>query len=268
MLAALLCIQCSHSVTGDNSSVVIGAVSTQPAESAGRVARLEELARTDHVALLERAVERTRETVHSYRCVFTKQERISGRLRPTQKIEAAVIEEDPYAVCLKWIENAPIGDQVLYVEGKYNDQMLVRPKGLLNALVGTQRRDPTSPQVMANTLNPVTGFGLRRTLESLLEVYRLAEDRGEGISRFVGYVTVNGRKAFKLERVLPEREDYPTKTTTWYLDVERLIPLGLEGTDWNDQLRCAYFFHDVEMNVGLTEEDFTPEACGFSPVKK
>jgi len=155
------------------------------------------------------------------------------------------------------------------VQGKNNGQMLVRPKvGLFRALVGgAARRKPDSPEVMANTLRPVTLFGFRRSMESLLRVYRLAAGRGEATCRFNGYKEVAGRRVLVLERSLPLREDYPAKTTIWYLDVERLVPLGLKGYDWDDRLICFYIYKDVKFNVGLTEEDFTPEANGMGSKK-
>jgi hypothetical protein len=173
--------------------------------------------------------------------------------------------EEPFSVAMQWVKNAPMGDRVLYVDGKNNGNMLVKPKGALILFTGGKsvERDPKSKDVMANTLRPVTMFGFRRSMESLLRVYELARSRNECEISFLGYFDVAGRKAMKLQRVLPARKDYPAKTTTGYLDVDNLILLGLEATDWDDQLVCSYFYENVELNVGLGEEDFTPTANGM-----
>ena len=173
--------------------------------------------------------------------------------------------EEPFSVAMRWVKNAPMGDRVLYVHGKYNDNMLVKPKGALIIFTRGKSvlRNPKHKDVMANTLKPVTDFGFRRAMESLLKVYEVARSRDECKISFLRYRNVGGRKAMKLQRVLPASKDYPGKTTTWYLDIEDLILLGLETTDWDDRLVCSYFYENVELNVGLSDKDFTPEANGM-----
>ena len=65
----------------------------------------------------------------------------------------------------------------------------------------------------------------------------------------------------------PAKPDYPAKLTVWYLDVDCLLPLAMEGYDWDDQLSCSYVFKDIKLNVGLGDADFAPEANGV-PLKK
>ncbi len=259
LLAALFCIQCTQS-PAFRGGTPVGAVSDLGGRPDARLQELEELARTDHIALIKKALVHYRNNFRDYRCRFIKQERINGRMRLRQEIDAKFMQE-PFSVAMHWVKNAPLGDRILYVEGKYNGQMLVNPKGALILFTGgAVFRDPESKDVMANTLRPVTMFGFERLLESLLSVYELAEERGENTIRFLGYCTVGQRRAMKLERILPPRGDYPAKATVWYLDVEHLVPLGLDGTDWDDQPLCSYYYQNVEFNVGLTEAEFTPEA--------
>lgn len=263
VLAGLFCIQCTRSDALRSSSFVT-AVSgeTIGQKSPRQVRELERLAAEDHVALLQRALAHYRDSFQDYTCTLIKQERINGQLRPEQWIEVKYADR-PFSVSMHWVKNAPLGDRVLYVEGRHNGRMLVQPKGLLGKLVGTVLRVPDGPEVMANTLRPVTMFGFRRSMESLLRVYTLAATRGDNEMRFDGYREVAGRRALVLERRLPFRKDYPAKTTIWYLDAEHLVPLGLKGYDWDDQLVCSYVYKDVKLNVGLKPTDFAPEANGM-----
>jgi len=260
VLAGLFCIQCTRSdAVRDRSymGVVSGqAIGEVPAQ---QIRRLEQLAAEDHLRLLALALENYRDSYQDYTCTFIKQERINGQLRPAETVEVKYLEK-PFCVSMRWMENAPIAERILYVNGKHGGQMLVQPKGLLGKLVGTVKRSPDSADVRANTLRPVTAFGFRRMMESLREVYKLAADRREGSFRFNGYQQVAGRRALRLERVLPPENDYPAATTLWYLDVEYLVPLALESYDWDGRLICQYVFKDVRFNVGLTEDDFSPEA--------
>jgi hypothetical protein len=266
-LAALFCIQCTRS-NPFRAQTLVAAISnrTQGRITPKQLGHLERLAREDHVALLKLALDHYDNNYRDYTCTFIKQERISGRLKSEQWIDVKFMDR-PFSVVMKWVKNAPIGDRVLYVDGKYDGQMLVRPRGFLAKLVGTQMRQPDGPAAMSNTLRPVTMFGFRQALENLLKVYEAAERRGESHCRFVGYREVAGRHAMVLERVLPPRKDYPAKTTTWYLDTQRLVPLGLKGTDWDDRLLCSYLYKDVKFNVGLAAADFDPDANGM-PLKK
>jgi hypothetical protein len=265
ILAVLLCIQCTRSSAFRAHSLVRPASAWPAGGSADeRVRRLEKLAATDHVALLKLALEHYRDNYQDYTCTFIKQERIHGRLLPEEWVGVKFAER-PFSVVMAWIKNPARADRILYVKGKYNGQMLIRPHGWFAQRItgGTATRDPESKEVLANTLRPVTMFGFRRCMESLLRVYELAESRGEARNRFCGYSEVAGRRALVLERRLPLRKDYPARTTIWYLDVQHLVPLGLMAYDWDEQLTCSYLYKDIRFNVGLDEEDFAPEANGM-----
>jgi hypothetical protein len=262
LLAAMFCIQCiqPESLRGN---LEVAAIADGAAEniSQDRIKELERLAGTDHVTLLKQALANYSKSYQDYTCTFTKHERINGRFRKEQEIQVKFLDQ-PFSVAMRWTKNAPVGDRVLYIEGKYNGQMLVQPKGLLGSLVGTVKRAPDGPDAMANTRRPVTLFGFKRLMESLLEVNELAVSRGEGKFTFEGYRT-KAKKVMVLKRILPPKKDYPAKTTIWYLDVDHLVPIGLEASDWDDQKTCRYSYSNVKFNVGLTENDFTPKANGM-----
>ena len=267
VLAALFFIQCNNTGALDKSELVTFVTGEKIGQTSPDIAAgLEELAKTDHVALLKRGLAHYDNSFQDYTCLFVKQERISGSMRPEQHIKVK-FKERPFSVAMEWVKNVPLGDRVIYVEGKHNGMMLIRPKGIWKNILGTVARDPRSKQVMANTLRPVTQFGFRRSLQNLLEVYELAESRGEATNSFEGYKQIGDEKVLVLVRMLPARDDYPAKKTVVYLSVDHLVPLGVEGYDWDDQLFCSYFFKDVKFNIGLTDRDFTPEANGMKPLK-
>ena len=82
------------------------------------------------------------ETNRDFTATFIKQERIKGRLGKEQWIDVSFMDE-PFSVAMNWTKNAPVGDRVLYVDGKYGGQMLVRPSnGFLRALAPTVARRP------------------------------------------------------------------------------------------------------------------------------
>jgi len=231
---------------------------------------LEALAKNDHIALLEHCLRKAKGRYQSYTCTFTKQEEIGKAMRPRQVIDVKFLEE-PFSVAMTWRENAPAGDRLVYVEGRYGGKMLVRPKGgLARFLAGNSLlKDPAGPEAMQNTLRPVTMFGFKRGLENLLKVYRAAADAGDLKINYGGEVKFpeTGRTAMKLTRILPEGKGYPCYRTEIYIDTEWLLPVRIDGFDSSGKQVSHYSYSDVDFGAKLTEEDFTPAACGIEPPK-
>ncbi len=259
MLAALFCIQCTRSeATKTNSVVAVADGQTVGHVSAQRMAEIERLAAKDHILLLRQCLENYDAKYQDYTCTFCKTERINGQLRPEQQIDVK-FRDTPFSVAMHWLTNSPKADRILFVQGQNNDKMLAQPKGMLALLTnGAVTRDPCGKDVMADTLRPVTLFGFKNMMTSLLDIYQQAHDNGESVDSFNGYAVIGGKKVLACQRVLPYRKGYPAKTTTWYIDPEWMVPLGMEAYDWNDQLICRYLYTDVKFNVGMTEKDFTP----------
>lgn len=264
LVVGLLCVQCTRSQAFKESrfvQVLSGEVfGSNAPEVYSEVIRL---AKSDHIALLEYCLDGYDNRYRDYTCTLIKQERIGGRVSNEQEIAVKFLAS-PYSVAMQWTpETAGIGDRVLYVEGKYNDMMLVRPTGVWNKLVGTVLRKPDGPQAMQSTLRPVNKFGFKRSLESLLSVYRQARAAGDLKEGFGGFAEVAGRKAVVLVRHLPPKGNYPAAKTLTFIDLEYLIPVAVEGEDWDGKLSSRYVFKDIRFNVGLTSEDFLPAANGM-----
>lgn len=262
-LLALVCVQCTRPNGGlwESELLAGGDALDQEALSAAQCRQIEHLAKSDPVALLAQCARRYDRTVRDYTCTFIKRERLGGKLGSAQEI-AVKFRDEPFSVAMRWLRNAPISDRCLYVEGQFDDNMLVRPKGLLS-WVGTQRRKPDSPQVLANTLRPITLFGFRRALAGLIDVYELAGRQGDLTASVVGYKTVADRRTLVIQRELPAKDEYPVAVTRIYIDPVWMVPLCIESFDWNGELESRYIYKDVKFNVALSDEDFTPAANGL-----
>jgi len=268
LLAGLFCIQCTQSVT-------VGGSKLEKASTAEAGDKLEKLAKEDHIAFLEMCLRNYDEKYHDYTCTLIKQEIIRGAQKPEQWMNVK-FSEKPFSVAMKWLNETPkgalsndqvkklyvpMGDRILYIEGKYDNKMVIRISNpLLRGLLGTQKRPPDGPDAMKNTLRPVSMFGFKRGLANLLDVYKTARDKGHLKQEFGGYVNVAGRDAIVLLRHLPPKEDYPAKRTEICIDLETLVPIRIKGFDWDGQCTSRYIYKDVEFNVGLDETAFTPKA--------
>lgn len=266
LLAALFCMQCTSSSQAVRSAGIVQVIDGAKIGdvSKGQLADLEQLAKTDHVALLKLGLKHCGSSYRDYTCTFIKQERINGQLKAEQWMDVK-FRETPFSVAMVWTKNAPIGDKLLFVEGRYNGQMLVNPgSALLRVLTGgAVLRQPDGSEAMANTLRPVTMFGFKRMMENLLMVYEQAAAKGDLKMSFLGYREIDGHKVLAMQRELPAASNYPAKITTWYFDPELMIPLGMEATDWDDQIQGTYTYKNVKLNVGLDDAAFTPEGNGM-----
>jgi len=267
-LAGLFCIQCTTSDTFRSSKLVFAISVEDAGKDAPQVqAELEKLARKDHVALLDRCLTNYRSKYRDFRCTFIKQERIRGILSKEQWMDVKFMPK-PFSVVLKWTKNIPLGEQVIYVDGKYNNMMLVKPRGILYRLAGTVKRKPDAPDVMKNTLRPVSKFGLEKATENLIRVYLQGRKDKVCKETFGGYAEVAGRKALVLVRYLPDTPDWPSYKTVTFVDLEYQIPVCIEGFDKKGELVCRYVYKDLKFNPGLTEADFLPQANEMKPPKK
>jgi len=226
------------------------------------------LARTDQTALLTECLAAyDARPVTDFTCTFTRMEVIRGRAQPRQQAHIW-FRQQPFSLAMHWTVNPPGGDRVVYVEGLYPDsqgqsQMLVRPTGEVARLLtgGSILRSPTAPDVLAQTLRPVTAFGFRNTLMSMIDVCHQAQAMGKLHYTFDGYADVNGRPCLVLTRAIsqPWREDIPAWTRI-FIDRQLLLPIRLEGYDSAGRPMWEYQFDDLRLNVGLTDRDFTPNA--------
>jgi len=234
---------------------------------------LARLARTDQTALLEMCLTRYDELpVTDYTCTLTRQEVLRGRTQPRQQ-GLVKFRDQPLSVAIHWTVNPPGGDRVVYVEGLYaNDdgvsRMVVRPAGWAVQLAtgGSVLREPTAKDVLDKTLRPITDFGFRNALVSILRVGREGDRIGAIRREFEGAADVGGRPCLALMRAIDEpwRDDIPHRTRI-FIDRDLLLPIRLEGYDGDGELMWEYQFDDVRLNVGLGDEDFTPEANGIAP---
>ncbi|MBN1845161.1 MAG: DUF1571 domain-containing protein [Sedimentisphaerales bacterium] len=223
--------------------------------------RLISLAKTDHIALLEWACENYIGQVQDYSLTLIKQERINDSLKPAETV-SVVFRERPFSVLMKWQENAGMADKVLYAEGSNDNKMLVHPTGLLG-WIKSVKKDPRSKEVKQSSRRTPDQFGFYRSMQSLLEIYRLARERGDLRIGYVGKTQVDDRTCIAMERLLPDQKDYPYARLVMEFDAEFLLPTAVTCYDWQGRLLSRYEYRDIRFNIGLTPEMFTAKANGM-----
>src|SRR6266849_3317216 len=128
----------------------------------------EALPTKDPLAFLEKCLERyDQQGIKGYSCTFQKQERIDGKLQPSEEIEV-FFRAKPFSVFMHWVRGAKRAASVLYVEGENEDKMLVRPTGLAGAFVKVAARDPEGDEARQAGRYTIKQFGLNKTLQRTL----------------------------------------------------------------------------------------------------
>lgn len=224
--------------------------------------------------LLEDGVRRLR-AVTGYTAEFTKQEVVSGKLTDLQTMQIK-LRHEPFSVYMKWTE-ANLGQEVLYVEGQNDGEMIVRPAGLKGRILGAIKLNPNGAMAMSESRHPVTEVGLLRLCEKILD-YRYDEaDWSTGYVCTEEPAEVDGRpcRRFTIEYESPKfRPDY-RKSVIW-IDEELSVVSKIENFGWSDSnltgkqldeesLLESYTYENINLDTQLAAVDFNAanEAYGL-----
>ena len=225
----------------------------------------------DPIAVLQEGLDWYNHNVTSYICTLHKQERINpgGSMGLEQKLSCKFMDK-PFSVYLEAVENPAGAKKVLYIDGKWDNKMLVQPAGLA-VLLGHFLIDPHGSQAQAETLQGIDQFGFRKSIEKMIHDCQTA--RGEGIFTFriLGANTLAGRQVVVYDAKINEpkptgRFEFP-HIRVW-LDREWLLPIAVDTWDAQGIQRGHYHYADVNFHAKLTPNDFLPETNGMKSPKE
>lgn len=208
-------------------------------------------------AVLER-MEGAYAAVHSYTARFVREERIGGSLRPRE--EALIKFRRPGHVYLRWIAGPPKGREILFVEGRDDDNVLIHePAGL--ARLFTVVMAPDSSRVLRDSRHPITDLGLGPLVELIVRNARRALRENELAVVDRGMVDEQGRAERRLELVLPRDPAKGYYCRRALISVDRFtgLPTEVRIFDWDDRFVASYAYRDLRLGAELTALDFNPD---------
>ena len=244
---------------------LVGGESPKPKRPAGAervvypkpLKEMDALARSDGLALLEESLRWYEQTVADYTCTFIKQERIGETLGKTETTFLK-FREKPFSVYLKWSEPSK-GQEVIFVPGRYDEKAVVHPSGLLGMIFRKVSLDPEGKVAMRHSRRPVTFAGLGNMLRLVVAQSKAAQAKGDLVIEYQGIREEAGRPAYVFNRILPEGKGYPCHQLFIFIDCEYLLPVRTEAYLWDGRLLSDYRYTDLNLNPGLTDEDFNPD---------
>ena len=205
--------------------------------------------------------------VQDYEAIFTKRELVNGKLI-SQRMQLK-LREKPFSVYMKFLEpNA--GREILFVQGRNQNQLRAHEPGALQSLVGTISLSTNSPTVMAENRHQITDVGMRRLLEQLIKQWTLESRYGEIDVQFYPNAMMGQIPCEVIESKHPQpRKQFNFHITRLFLDKKSRLPIRIENYGWPQQgqrppIIEEYTYTNVRLNVGLTEKDFSEQNQAYS----
>ncbi len=217
----------------------------------------------DAVTFLEKCVERYDQAgIRGYRTILQKQERIGGKLQPTEEIEV-FYREQPHSVFFHWLKGQRKADSALYVQGENDDKLLVHPSGVAGKFVKVVSRDPEGEDAKQSGRYSLREFGLKKAAVRTFKAWQRAKDAGTLKVEYLGVRKVKetgDRLCYTLRRTCPKPEDDGYTEVTLYIDKETWFQVGSVLKDAEGRLVGEYMFRDIQLNPTFVADQFTRAA--------
>ena len=229
--------------------------------------------------LANNALVAMRSEIRDYTATLLKRERIGGSLSGESEMELKVINPSaatdsaaavPMHVYLKF--NSPSsskGREVIWIEGTNNNQLIAHEGGFKNFL--RMNLDPEGTIAMMGNRYPITGIGMIRLVEKLIEKGSRDRELGPCIVQIIENEKVGDRPCRLIQVTHPKLEKgMDFHIAQIFFDTERMIPLRYAAFGWPKKegdappLEEEYTYLNVKLNVGLTAEDFNPDNPKYS----
>ncbi len=167
--------------------------------------------------------------------------------------------QKPFKVYLKWLSGKNEGTQLLYVEGKYDDKMIIRKGGGFLKVFGTMKMDPDGFWLKKFTKHSIREVGFGGIIKRSYEQFEVAKEEGFIDAAQCTMSEIDGRPAYKMVMVVtPEGEEngYYCRSSIQYFDAETFLPVKVTFWLWEDEVAEVLSFSDIKLNVDLPEIDF------------
>jgi hypothetical protein len=238
---------------GDATAATVGAHPLQPA-----------------LELAQKGLAGLRGTIKDYSCTVVKRERIDGKLGEHEYMFAK-IRHEPFSVYLYFLAPDTVkGQEVIYVDGKNDGNMLAHAGSGVRAMMGTVALKPQSMIAMQGNRYAVTEIGVENLAKRLVEVAEHDKQFGECEVNFFPNAKVNGRICTCIQVVHPvPRRNFRFHLARVFIDDEYTIPVRYEAYDWPQEaggqpvLMEEYTYMNVKVNNGFTDADFDPKNTAY-----
>lgn len=262
LLAEIACNAPSNSASGNiaNEGNFTRAECSVPTHPVGPVLRLANL-----------SLVRLRNDIRDYTCTVERRERVNGHLNAPETFFVKLrheefhpeVESTPFSVYMRFDAPARLAGREILFSTKADDQRLLVRNGGLRLSFLTLHLEPDCPLAMNGNLYPITEFGIARLIERMLELGKQELAFAECEVKAKLDCEVDQRPCTQIEVFHPVyRAQFRYHLVRIYIDNESLLPIRFESFDWPKApgeepiLNEQYTYREVQLNVGLTDDDF------------
>ena len=188
--------------------------------------------------------------IKDYKGIFTRQERIDSKLNRVEVIEFK-FKNEPFSLLMNWKEGSGKIDKLLYVAGKFDNQMLVHPTGKWS-WVSSVKKEPDCKEVKESCLRTCTDFGFENMVKMMKDALG-----NRKMSEQKAYITTFDNSECAVYEIKSNHASLPgEKKVIVYFNLENNMPVALYGYGVNDRLLYSYEFTNLKFNVDISEVAF------------
>ena len=205
---------------------------------------------------LKKAQERA-DALAEYTLTLKKQERIKGRLNPAETI--FVKWKRHSMIYLKILSGKNKGREVIYVEGKNKNKMIVSPGGLLGGI--TIRISPCSRIALKNNRHNIKEAGMASTIRKINSDIEKDMKKTKKTIR-ISYFCMEKYEGVETIHIRVEDSSYAKRTEIYLYKSSHLL-CGLHSYNESGGLIESYTYRNIKADVRLTDHDFDPKNEGY-----
>jgi hypothetical protein len=200
--------------------------------------------------------------VKSYSCRLIKRERLEGVLSPNHVIDLKVRHE-PFSVSMVWQEPKDLeGQEVVYVAGKNDGKMRVKPGGLLGS-VGFLTLPLDDPRTRKTSKHKITEAGIGKLIEKCETGWKV--ERELKVTRVkIGAYLYAKRRCTRVELTHTGKAGGQIKhyKNVVYFDQQTNLPIRVENYGWPEDEKSpaplveSFSYVNLRLDAGVADEAF------------
>ena len=213
--------------------------------------------------LLTRAMARY-ETMQTYTCLLDKRVAKSGKLH--QDLSIRVKFKKPTNYYFRWEEGMRKGREVIFAAGRHDGKIVAHPGGWFRFV--TLRLNPEGRLAMKENRHSLKNSGLRKIMQVVGTDFHRAQQQGLDAIHYMGEERVDNRTTWVVQGQFPEGHGYYANRVILLIDQTLFLPIKVSIYDGVGTLVEEYLFHQLEIDVPFTDQDFDPANPGYDFVAK
>ena len=213
-----------------------------------------------------------RSEVQDYTAILVKREQVNGvigekscmnlKVRCPRETAAGPV---PFSIYMKFLTpRAASGREVIWVAGQFENKLIAH-EGRGIAAMKRFYLDPTGWLAMKDNRYPIYDVGLENLIIKLIEKAERDRNVGPCHVEYREGAEINKRPCHVIELTHQKRRaPYEFHQAQVFIDDELGLPIRYAAYDWpdspgeNPKLIEEYTYVNINLNVGLSSEDFNP----------